>query len=253
MTIALIGHMTVDTVTAAGCPAQLRPGGAPLYGRRALLAAGAEPVVIAKGDGAGEGLVLEWSSPVLSVLVHGPGGLVQRLDSVGDPFTAEEVRGPMAPLLEGCRWAILGAQSGGDFPPRTIAALREAGLRVCLDGQGLARGDVPGAVRLRSFPAQAVAGVQVLKLNLAEARAFGELDRLRELVPELLVTDGPRGATVLTGAGTARVAGSGQPFADPTGAGDSFLAGYVLGRERGLEPDRAAASAVELVERLFRS
>jgi hypothetical protein len=251
VTIALIGHTTVDTVTAAGTVAQVRPGGAPLYGRRALLAAGADPVVIAKGDGAAAALVLDWSSPVLSVLVHGPDGLVQRLDSVGDPFTAEEVRGPMAPLLAGCRWVVLGAQSAGDFPPDMIAALAEAGLRVCLDGQGLARGGAPGPVRLRSFPAQAVAGVHVLKLNIAEARAFGDVDQLRDIVPELLVTDGPRGAQVLTAAGTSEAPGSGRPFADPTGAGDSFLAGYALARERGLAPTAAAAAAVELVERLY--
>jgi sugar/nucleoside kinase (ribokinase family) len=170
---------------------------------------------------------------------------------VGEPFTVAEVEGPMAAALAECDWAILGAQSAADFPPETIAALRAAGLSVCLDAQGLARGARPGPVRLRPFAPDQVDGVQVLKLNVAEAEAFETLDELRRVVPEIVVTAGAQGATVLTGSGAGRIAGSGRPFDDPTGAGDSFLASYVLSRQRGLEPAPAGARAVALVERLY--
>jgi pfkB family carbohydrate kinase len=251
VTIALLGHTTVDSVMSPAGEVEVRPGGAPLYGRRALRAAGEEPVVITKGAGLDGALVLPWRSPVLSVLRHLPDGVEQRLDSVGDPFTPEEVRGPMAALLAGCDWALLGAQAAGDFPPETIAAIVEMGLAVCLDAQGLARGREPGPVRLRAFPPNVVRGVSVLKLNRAEAGAAGDLAGLTAVVSEVLVTDGPRGAVVLTGAGAFDAPGSGHVFGDPTGAGDTFSAAYVLGRAHGLEPDDAALRAVELVEKLY--
>jgi hypothetical protein len=250
VTIALVGHVTVDEVRLPGHEPEVRPGGAPLYGLRALRAAGAEPVVIVKGGGMDAHLVLP-GAPVHSVLMHGPDGLEQRLDSVGEPFTADEVRGPMAELLAGCSWAMLGAQSGGDFPADTIRAFVDAGLHVCLDAQGLARGAGAGPVRLRPFEAGAVEGVRALKLNRDEAQALVDLDDLIAIVPELLITDGPRGATVFTREGVVQAAGSSRPFADPTGAGDSFTAAYVLERERGRDPETAANRAVALVEALY--
>lgn len=251
MTIALVGHVTVDEVRLPGHQPEVRPGGAPLYGLRALRAVGAEPVVIVKGTGMDADLVLP-GGPVRSILMHGPDGLEQRLDAVGEPFTADEVRGPMAELLSGCSWALLGAQSGGDFPAATIQAFVDAGLHVCLDAQGLARGSETGPVRLRSFEADAVAGVTALKLNREEAQALEDaLDELRATVPELLITDGPRGATVITREGAVQAAGSSRPFPDPTGAGDSFTAAYLLERERGRDPETAANRAVALVEALY--
>jgi pfkB family carbohydrate kinase len=251
VTIALVGHTTVDTVTTLGGDVTVRPGGAPLYGQRALRAAGEEPVVITKGGELDGALLLPWRTPVRSVLLHRPDGLEQRLDDVGEPFTAAEVRHAMAPLLADCSFALLGAQSAGDFPPDTIAAVAEAGPRVCLDAQGLARGAQPGPVRLRAFPPEAVHGISILKLNRAEAEAAGDLDALAAVVEEILVTDGPRGATVIVGGERLPAPGSGHPFDDPTGAGDSFGAVYLLHRERGLDPHAAAVEAVALVERLY--
>jgi pfkB family carbohydrate kinase len=251
VTIALIGPTTIDTVTSLSGETEVRPGGAPLYGLRALRAEGAEPVVITKGAGLEATLVLPSQEPVLSVLVHRPGGLEQRLEAVGEPFTPAEVHGPMAPLLRGCSFALLGAQSAGDFPPETIAAIAEAGPRVCLDAQGLTRGATRGPVRLRPFPLEAVRGVGILKLNAAEAAAAGDLDALAAAVDEVLVTDGPRGATVIAAGERLEAPGSGHPFDDPTGAGDSFGAAYLLQRERGHDPHRAAVEAVALVERLY--
>jgi sugar/nucleoside kinase (ribokinase family) len=45
-----------------------------------------------------------------------------------------------------------------------------------------------------------------------------------------------------TGAGT---------YADPTGAGDTFAAAYVLARARGLPPAEAAAEAEAATDRLY--
>ena len=116
-----------------------------------------------------------WSSAAGSraACITTTAGVEQWVEAVGEPFAPEEVLA----AVDGCDWVILGGQTAGDFPPETIAGLAEAGHRVCIDGQGLCRGDAPGPVRLRPFPPDAIRGVSILKLNRAEAEAAaGGLD-----------------------------------------------------------------------------
>ena len=108
-----------------------------------------------------------------------------------------------------------------------------------IDGQGPARGPDPGPVRLRPFPPDAIAGVAILKLNRleAEAAAGGRLDRDALLglgAPEVVVTMGADGVLVADPYGLWEIPGTGGGgYDDPTGAGDSFSAAYVLARSRG--------------------
>ncbi len=152
----------------------------------------------------------------------------------------------MLPALEGCDWVLLGGQTAGDFPVETIAVLAAAGHRICLDGQGLARGSRVGPVRLVAIAQRDVTGVTALKMNRAEAEAAGRLD-----VPELLVTGAEQGVVVRWQDEQYEIAGNGRRFADPTGAGDSFGALYCLERSRGVLPPAAALFAVETVQRLY--
>jgi 6-phosphofructokinase 2 len=188
------------------------------------------------------------------VLVHSADATEQRLAAVGEPFTAAEAR-DMLPLLDGCEWVILGGQASTDFPTEMIAVLADAGLRVCIDAQGLARGPDPGPLRLRPFAAEAVARASMLKLSRAEALAVCgdvEPEGLASLgVPEVALTKGRDGAVVVTADGVERSASNGVSFDDPTGAGDSWLAVYVLERSRGTPPGAAARAAAASVDRLY--
>jgi sugar/nucleoside kinase (ribokinase family) len=250
--IGLIGQTALDTVTTAGGRRVERLGGAPLYARRALLAAGVEPVVVTRAPGLPDAVVLPSRSRLRSILDHRPDGLRQRLDEVGQPFSADELQRLAEDELRDCAWVLLGGQSAGDFPPEAICALSGRGHRVLLDGQGLSRGADAGPVRLRSFPAAAVRGVQALKLNREEADAFGSSRALAALgVPELLVTHGVAGVRVRSGGRWTAVPAGGRVFADPTGAGDSFCALDALERARGAGPVRAARLAVRGVDALY--
>jgi sugar/nucleoside kinase (ribokinase family) len=91
-----------------------------------------------------------------------------------------------------------------------------------------------------------VEDVTALKLNDAEAAVSGPLT-----VPELLVTMAERGCTVTASGIEHHLPGSGERFADPTGAGDSFCALYCLARSEGSLPHQAAAWAQERVEQLY--
>ncbi len=256
VSVAVIGHTGWDVVSTPAEATQRRLGGTPLYAARALRAVGVEPVVITKGAELPDAVVLPSRSTFESVLVHSPEATDQQLAAVGEPFTAAEAR-EMLPLLGGCEWVILGGQASTDFPPDMIAVLSEAGLLVCIDAQGLARGPDPGPLRLRPFPAEAVAGAAMLKLSRAEAMAVCggvEPERLARLnVPEVAITLGRDGAMVVTAEGVERSGSNGESFDDPTGAGDSWLAVYVLERSRGSAPGAAARSAAAAVDDLYAS
>jgi sugar/nucleoside kinase (ribokinase family) len=231
--VGVVGAATEDTVTLDDGPSQFRPGGTPHYAARALRFAGAEPQTVE-------------TSRIRSLIEHGPGGTRQEILSLPDPLTPERARRDVLPALEGCDWVLLGGQTAGDFPAATIAALAAAGHRICLDGQGLARGSRVGPVRLGPIAQRDVAGVTALKLNQAEAAAAGPRD-----VPELLVTRAEHGVLVRWRDELHEILGDGRRFTDPTGAGDSFAALYCLERSRDVLPPAAALFAVRAVERLY--
>ncbi len=255
MTVAVVGLTGWDYVTTPAGEAPRRLGGTPIYAARALRAVGAEPRVITKGADLPDAIVLPSRFTFESVMVHSAEGTQQELRAVGEPFTPDEARDLLLPALTGCEWVILGGQSSTDFPPETIAVLRDAGKKVCIDGQGLARGPDPGPIRLRPFGPEAVAGAAVLKLSLGEATAVCGSTApaaLRTLgVPEVALTMGIDGATVVTADEVFPNVVRKQAFDDPTGAGDTWLAIYALERSRGQAPDGAAKAAAETVDRLY--
>jgi pfkB family carbohydrate kinase len=236
--VGVIGHEAADVVvTAAGT--ERRPGGTPTYARRSLEALGVAYVVVERG---GFG----------SRLHHHDDILEQRIEAVGEPFSP----GDLLAAIDGCEWVILGGQTAGDFPPETIAALAGAGHRVALDGQGLCRGAAPGPVRLRPFPPAAIRGVSILKLNRAEAEAAAgslEPEALARLgAPEVAVTLGRDGALGVAAGRSWRSEATGTGlYTDPTGAGDTWTAAYVVRRAAGDPPEEAARAAAVHADHLY--
>ncbi len=233
MKVGVVGAATEDSVALDHGQSQVRPGGTPLYAARALRFAGAEPRSVE-------------TASLRSLIEHGPGGTRQEILSLPEPLTPERARREVLPALEGCDWVLLGGQTGGDFPVETIAVLAAAGHRICLDGQGLARGSRVGPIQLGPIAQRDVAGVTALKLNQAEAEAAGPLE-----VPELLVTRAEQGVLVRWRGEQYEIPGDGPRFGDPTGAGDSFAALYCLERSRNQPPPAAALAAATIVQRLY--
>jgi sugar/nucleoside kinase (ribokinase family) len=256
VTIGLIGHTVVDTIVGADGTETRRLGGTPLYARRALRAAGAKCVVVTRGADPGDAVVVPGGPAYDSRLDHRD-GTRQVMARIGLPFSPEETRALVLPAVRNCEWLHLGPQSAGDLPSETLAVLVSAGHRLCLDGQGPARGPDPGPTRLRPFPPEAVAGVQILKLNRAEAEAAagGRLDRDALLAlgaPEVVVTLAGDGVVVATAEGLWDIQSTGTGvYGDPTGAGDCYTAAYVLARSRGTSPAAAAREAELQTDRLY--
>ena len=229
--VAVLGPATIDELELEDGAQVMRPGGTPYYASRALRAEGAGVVAIETGH-------------LRSRLRHTAAGTEQSILSLPEPLMPDAAR-RLLPHLTGCSWVLLGGQTAGDFPPETIAVLADAGLSLCLDGQGLVRGSRVGPVELGPID-EAPPEVQALKLNTREAAATGPV-----AVPELLVTRAENGCDVVVADVRTVVPGSGHRFADPTGAGDSFGALYCLARARGSTPAEAARWAQAEVERLY--
>jgi sugar/nucleoside kinase (ribokinase family) len=128
-----------------------------------------------------------------------------------------------------------------------------------LDAQGLVRVPEAGPLRLDAdYDPAMLRHVAILKIAEDEANVLvgsTEPDALAELgVPEVVLTLGPRGSTVIVRDQVehvpARLVGDG---ADPTGAGDAFGAAYLAARAEGHAPASAARRATALVAALMMS
>lgn len=259
--IAVIGSLSRDVV--AGAPA--RPGGAVYYAARALarLRADARVVTRCEAQDVGE-LVPPLEALGLPVTVrpserttafrfHYEGDhRVMEVTAIGDPWTPADVTGWAGLALADATWIHVGALLRSDFPTPTLKALSERGGRLLLDGQGLVRrAQIGPLAQDGEIDREIFRLLTILKLNEGEARVLAggvEADRLRTLgVPEVVLTLGSAGAIVVTASGVERVPPVQIDGAvDPTGAGDSFAAGYLHARARGAEALEAARAATEL-------
>jgi sugar/nucleoside kinase (ribokinase family) len=136
-----------------------------------------------------------------------------------------------------------------------LVVLARGRRRVALDGQGLARPGQTGPLVLgRDYDPEVLRHVSVLKLAEDEALALvGEPDEdaLRSLgVREVLVTLGSRGSLVLA-EGRLQAVPARPVDGDPTGAGDAFLAAYLVARAADYAPVAAARRATAVVAGLL--
>jgi sugar/nucleoside kinase (ribokinase family) len=246
--IALLGNLSRDLFGE-----EARPGGAPYHAARALRRIDTRAVLYARCALADrEALVLpvaRLGTPVRYVpgdstatfrISYDGERRTMLVDVIGDVWTPDDV----PKLNDDIRWVHVAPLARSDFPAETLARLAR-GRRVLLDGQGLVR--VPGTGELRQdgeYDPAVLNHVQALKLSEEEAEVLGDPAALP--VPEVIVTQGRRGATVYTGGSTEHVPAFGID-AEPTGAGDGFAIAYVAARARGLRPVAAARRATAVV------
>ena len=165
------------------------------------------------------------------------------VDALGDTWRPHDV-----PELRS-RWIHIAALSRVEWPAATLAGLARR-HRVSFDGQGLVRPAATGPLVLDGdFDRDLLRHIWVLKLADEEAAVVGDIDALR--VKEVLVTHGSRGSTVYCG-GAHEFVPAHAVDRDPTGAGDAFMAAYIVGRNAGFAPVGAARRATAVVASLLR-
>ena len=255
--IAAIGNLSLDRVGEA----PPRPGGAAFYSAKALATVVADAHVAAscavadrpQFAGAFEafGLPVRWypSEATTAYSFHYEGDRrIMQQEAVGDPWSPERSVEAAGDAL----WVHVGALVRTDFSAETLGALTAGGRRLLVDAQGLVRTAALGPLRMDGQIGDVLRHVSILNLNEEEAETLVggvNADRLRSLgVPEVLLTLGSQGAVVVTEEAAERIAAIElASWVDPTGAGDTFSAGYLAARAAGAEPVEAARSATENV------
>ncbi len=255
--VAVIGNTSIDVIDGRHL------GGGPYYTARGLRLTGA-PAVLATKVGAGEedelmpslralGFPVAWrrdtATSTFAISYHGD-DRVMTVEAVGDPWRPDDVEGWVAEALGDVEWVHLAPLFRPDFPADTLAAL-ERGRRLSFDGQGLVRERALGRLVLDDdFDPKVLGHVSVLKLSEEEARivlpdvsaaAVARLD-----VPEVIVTLGSRGSIVFAEGRREHVPTHPLDIPNPTGAGDSYAAGYLAARADGATPWDAARRATEV-------
>ena len=249
--LGVIGHLSRDVV--AGSPAQI--GGGPWHAARALRALRQEAVLFAKcGDadrrtfrtklaalGLPTAVAAGGETTAFSFSYDEEGTRSMQVDAIGEPFRREDAA---ESLLRRVEWLHVAPLLRGDFDAGMLEWLAR-GRRLLLDGQGLVRVRRTGPLALDAdFDRSLLRHVTVLKLAAEEAEAIGDLRSLG--VPEILVTAGTAGSTVITRHGVEHVPAR-LVAADPTGAGDAFAVAYLGSRAGGHAPASAARRATALV------
>jgi sugar/nucleoside kinase (ribokinase family) len=252
--IAVIGNLARDTIDG-GRP---RVGGAPYHAARALRLLGGGSRIVARcaeadrrplvGPLAALGVPFTWlpapSTAHFDIRYEGEERAMAIADP-GAPWTVEDAR-----AAGRAGWVQVGALTRADFPADVLAALARE-RRLALDGQALVRPGTAGPLAPdASFDPDVLRHVTVLKLNEEELETLGGEPALEEHgVPELLLTLGSQGAIVVARGVRERVPVRRVATADPTGAGDAFLAAYVWCRASGHRPLSAARQAATAAAR----
>jgi sugar/nucleoside kinase (ribokinase family) len=260
--LGVVGLVSLDRVDG-GLP---RLGGAPFYAAQALRVLGHPARLVTKlaPEDSGRGLhalgiptAVGRATKTISFRIENDldGSRLMELEQPGDPWTVEDAQGWVARELAGADWVHAGALTREDFPVDALAVLAR-GRTLSFDGQGLVRSSSLGPVDLdAAYDPAVLRHVGVLKLAQEEADALGvQLDdrSLGSLgVREIVVTLGGRGCVVYADGLAELVPTRRVDVADPTGAGDQFMAAYLAYRRGGHAPTSAARLAAALVAQLL--
>ena len=169
---------------------------------------------------------------------------LQNISEFAEPLTIDDLVDVFADVFH------LGPLAAGDIEPPLFAELATRGT-VALDGQGLLRRRQTGQVVLQMTPTirNLVKHAHILKADSEEARLLTGCNSTRDALTELqswgpseiLITDGSRGSSICSSEGMWKIpAYPPTAVVDPTGCGDTYLAGYVTARLKGLSPYQSA-------------
>jgi sugar/nucleoside kinase (ribokinase family) len=259
--LGVVGLVSLDRVDG-GLP---RLGGAPWYAARALRLLGHDAVLVTKlaAEDSRRGLhalglpvhFRPASRTIAFRIENGADGRQLELEAAGDPWSMADANEWVLEALGGCDWVHAGALTRADFPPDVLEALSR-GRRLAFDGQGLVRSGDPGPVVLSGeLDGDLLRHVDILKLSAEEAEGLDLTLAARSLeslgVAEVVVTLGSEGCAVYANGVVEHAPTRPLEVADPTGAGDAFIAAYLSYRSRRHAPASAAHLATEVVHRLL--
>jgi sugar/nucleoside kinase (ribokinase family) len=249
--VCVVGHITKDLIHIDGKLSREMPGGTAYYTSIALRSLGLRVAVITKVSRADQDLLLsELRSCGIAVCCQDSaetttfansydGGnfedRVQTVHAIARPFSPDDVGSIDAALFH------LGPLTNRDISLDVLQAVSRKGKLVSLDVQGFVREIEHGKVKAVDWP-EKTAGlpyVDFLKAGEQEARVVsgeGEVTRaalrLAGYGPvEVVITRGSKGSVILSAGKFFHIpALPARRIVDPTGCGDTYMAGYLYQR-----------------------
>lgn len=248
----VLGAVTRDEIRSSSGARRVQAGGVPTYAGTTLARLGAHVRVVTRireddrdalltpleAEGV-EVLALPSAATTCYALDYSGASDVHELRATSDPIGGDDI----PESWRGADLVQLGPLHRRDLLPGAVESL--AGF-TGLDVQGLVR-EPHG----KSALPQLLAHVDVLQVSEEELGALLEGETLERFarrcgLRELLLTRGARGATLLTNETRHEVAAAPSSGRHRIGAGDVFLACYLLCRVRAAEPERAARLAAHV-------
>lgn len=246
--VCVIGHLTRDIIRM-GRVRREQVGGTVYYSSVALRRLGLNVAVVTRVGKEDASLLDELKGMGISLFykldhvtttfenIYIEGERLQHIRSTAGPFTKEDIPPIHSTVFH------LGPLTRDEISPHLINHLPEGAI-VSLDIQGLLRRVDGGIVRIEGLPSPSsfLSDVDILKTDEEEARALsGERDLIRAIVEiskwgpkEVIITLGEKGSLVFAHGKVYSI----PPFyqervIDPTGCGDTYMAGYLYKRVKG--------------------
>ena len=258
--VCVVGHVTSETIVVSGHRSGPTVGGTGFFSSLAYRKLGLETMLVTKvaaNDRQNLLSKLEQADTTIRCLESSetlqfeniysssdPNHRLQRILRFADPLTTRDLVDVSADVFH------LGPLAVGDIEPALFVDLATRGT-VALDVQGLLRLRRPGQVTLQMSPEirKLVQHTDILKADIEEARLLTGCQTTRDMLTELqswgpreiLITAGPHGSSICSPEGMSEIpAYRPKNTVDSTGCGDTYLAGYVAARLRGLSPYSSA-------------
>lgn len=264
--ICVIGHVTKDIIRVRDGETK-HPGGAAYYTSMTLRRLGLKIAVITKVAAEDQDSLLEELKQRGIAIFCGPSAKttsfeniyygenldcrVQKVTTIAASFSPRDIAPVSASIFH------LGPLTKKEIPLELLEELSMRGTLVSLDVQGFLRDIEEETVKEFDWEEKqkGLAFVDILKANAHEARILsGEDDaaraasRLAEYGPkEVIVTLGSKGSVIFSNEKLYRIpAFPPRKLVDPTGCGDTHVAGYLYQRLRSCDFDKIGRFAAKL-------
>lgn len=268
--VCVIGHVTQDRIKIDGKIVQEMAGGTAIYTAIALKTLGLNVAVLTKTSRSDRSHLLEeltrrgitvfWlESPETTQFENSYqrdrlDSRKQRVQAVASPFTPSDLGQLQARIFH------LGALTHQDMSREFLQAVFATNALISLDGQGFLRQVINQTVQAKDWGEKipGLAGVDILKVDIQEAQLLSGKTAIEPAaialnqwgVREVLITAGSQGSWVYQ-SGTLEQIPAFAPTTsvDPTGCGDTYIAGYLYSRLTGESSGHAARFAAQVATR----
>ena len=249
--VCVVGHVTRDVNTIDGVPQEPSPGGTAYYSSMAYRSLGLRTAVVTRVATEDQtelldeirraGIAVTCLPSRRSTIFENiypsadPDIRFQRVDAIGDPFTAGDVADVAAKVFH------FGPLTRADIPISLLEAAHLKGGCVALGAQGYLRVVVGSTVEMEPWPdlEEGLRWAHVFQADVEETLLFAEdmnilgaVEKLAALAPgEIITTDGSHGSRHFVDGRTIRIPSfPPRRQMDATGCGDTYLAGYLARR-----------------------